>query len=310
MEAAERELLAATLRDAIAGAGDAVDDALAQLGWLEMLDSERDDAIALVFGALGHLGANATALDDVVVSALGLKPRADLAVLLPPVGTWQRPDVTRAVDGFATARVAVADELLLVGAEGASAVPMSVTTIRALAGVDPTGGWHTVHVERAAGILEPLEPTAWDDAVALGRRAVAHQVLGASRAMLDLAREHALERVQFGQPIARFQAVRHRLADALVAVETLDAALHAAADEPNPTTAALTKAIASRTARTVATHCQQVLAGIGFTTDHAFHRYLKRTIALDGLFGTGDEIVVDLGRQLVATRTVPTLIEL
>ena len=79
--------------------------------------------------------------------------------------------------------------------------------------------------------------------------------------MLDLARAHALERVQFGRPIARFQAVRHRLADALVAVEALDAALGAAWDEPNPMTAALAKAIAGRTARTVATHCQQVLAG-------------------------------------------------
>ena len=50
--------------------------------------------------------------------------------------------------------------------------------------------------------------------------------------MLDLAREHALERVQFGRPVAQFQAVRHRLADALVAIEALDATLAAAADEP------------------------------------------------------------------------------
>ena len=60
----------------------------------------------------------------------------------------------------------------------------------------------------------------------------------------------------------------------------------------------------------VATNCQQVLAGIGFTTDHPFHRYLKRTMVLDGLFGTADEIAVDLGRQLLATRRVPTLIDL
>ena len=69
--------------------------------------------------------------------------------------------------------------------------------------------------------------------VALGRRAVAHQMLGASRTMLELARAHASERVQFGRPIASFQAVRHRLADALVAVEALEATLNAAADEPN-----------------------------------------------------------------------------
>ncbi len=128
--------------------------------------------------------------------------------------------------------------------------------------------------------------------------------------MLALAREHAVERVQFDRPIGSFQAVRHRLAEALVAVEALDATLRAAADAPGATTAALAKATAGRTAQTVARHCQQVLAGIGFTTDHAFHRHLKRTMMLDGLFGSADRIATDLGRQLLAARRVPTLIEL
>jgi len=116
--------------------------------------------------------------------------------------------------------------------------------------------------------------------------------------------------VQFGRPIARFQAVRHRLADALVALEALEASLSAAREEPNPDTAALAKAVAGRTARSVSAHCQQVLAGIGFTTEHPFHRFLKRTLALEGLFGSADEIVLDLGRRLLAARSVPTLIEL
>ena len=129
--------------------------------------------------------------------------------------------------------------------------------------------------------------------------------------MLALARAHALERVQFGRPIASFQAVRHRLADALVAVEALEATLRRGRRRARaPITAALAKATAGRTARTVATHCQQVLAGIGFTTDHPFHRFLKRTMLLEGLFGSADEIALDLGRQLLAARRVPTLIEL
>ena len=132
--------------------------------------------------------------------------------------------------------------------------------------------------------------------------------------MLTLAREHALERVQFGRPIAGFQAVRHRLADALVAIEALDATLSAAGDEADTTTArmtaALAKATAGRTTRTVAADSQQVLAGIGFTTDHPFHQYMKRTMLLDGLLGSADEIAVDVGHQLLAARRVPTLIEL
>jgi alkylation response protein AidB-like acyl-CoA dehydrogenase len=128
--------------------------------------------------------------------------------------------------------------------------------------------------------------------------------------MLDLARTHALEREQFGRPIARFQAVRHRLADALVAVESLEATLVAAREEPNPETAALAKAMAGRAARTVSAHCQQVLAGVGFTTDHEFHHFLKRTMVLEGLFGSADAILLDVGRSLLAARRVPTLIEL
>ena len=93
-------------------------------------------------------------------------------------------------------------------------------------------------------------------------------------------------------------------------MEALDATLTAARETPNPDTAALAKALAGRTAHTVGAQCQQVLAGIGFTTEHSFHRFLARSLALEGLFGSADEIVLDVGRQLLAARRVPTLIEL
>ena len=189
-------------------------------------------------------------------------------------------------------------------------VPAAVAEVRRVHGIDPDGGLHAIRVQGSAEGATRLDPAAWSSAVALGRRAVAHQTAGACRAMLDLARTHALEREQFGRPIARFQAVRHRLAEALVAVEALEATLTAAREEPGPETAALAKAVAGRTSRTVSRHGQQVLAGIGFTTEHRFHRFLKRTMALEGLFGSADEIVLDVGRRLLATRHVPTLIEL
>ena len=53
-----------------------------------------------------------------------------------------------------------------------------------------------------------------------------------------------------------------------------------------------------------------MLAGIGFTTEHPFHRYLKRNLAFEGVFGSADAITLDVGRTLLATRRVPTLIEL
>jgi hypothetical protein len=324
IDAEERALMEETvsgaLADAVATAGDPSDfDAvLAKLGWLEMLHEQPDDAIGIVFGALGATNATATALDDVLATALGREPRADLAVLLPPFAAWDAPGRLEGSDlqasGLATARAARACELLVPCTAAselrAVVVPATAAEIHRVQGVDPDGGLHAIRVQGpAAGAIRP-EPAAWPKALALGRRAVAHQIAGASRAMLDLARSHALTRVQFGRPIARFQAVRHRLAEVLVAVEALEAALTAAREEPNPDTAALAKAVAGRTAHTVARHCQQVLAGIGFTTEHPFHRLLKRTMALEGLFGSADEIVVDVGRRLLASRRVPTLIEL
>jgi len=319
IDADERAVMQETVRGALAAAvaasGEpaAADAALAKLGWLELLRDEPDDAIAIVFGALGATNAAATALDDVLLAALGREPRADLAVVLPRFGTWQPPGTDRGAEGLATARAATAETLLVVG--GTAPEPWIGSArrkdaeLRAVHGIDPAAGLHTVRLGGAPDV-ERLDAAIWRSTVARGRRAVAHQILGASRTMLDLARTHALERTQFGRPIARFQAVRHRLADALVAVEALDAALGAARDEPSPDTAALAKAVAGRTAHTVARHCQQVLAGIGFTTEHAFHPFLRRTLALEGLFGSADAIVLDVGRRLLATRQVPTLIEL
>jgi hypothetical protein len=309
MDAAERALLEDAVQAALADEGTGADAHLATLGWLDMLAAEPREAIAVVFEALGATNRAATALDDVVVAALGREPRADLAVLLPPFGAWVAPGTV----GLTTDRVSRATDLLVVSGRGwelqVAVVPVSAAKVRPIRGVDPESGFHIVQLEHATPGAA-LDGELWASAVALGRRAAAHQMLGATRTMLDQARIYALERVQFGRAIASFQAVRHRLAEALVAVESLEATLNAAADEPNALTAALAKATAGRTARTVAAHCQQVLAGIGFTTEHPFHRYLKRTMLLEGVFGSADDIALDLGRQLLAARRVPTLIEL
>ena len=144
----------------------------------------------------------------------------------------------------------------------------------------------------------------------LAQLALAHELVGVSRRALAMAGEHALERIQFDQPIAKFQAVRHRLAETLVAIETAVAVLDAAWLDPTPVTAAMAKASAGRGARVAAKHCQQVLAGIGFTTEHDLHRYLRRIWMLDQLFGSSALLTKTLGEQLIATRTLPPLLPL
>ena len=312
MDAEERSLLHQTVLDAVSstsGAADKVDQALTELGWLEMLRDEPHDSVAIVFRALGTTNGSASVLDDVLVRALGLEPSPEVAVLLPPFGT-----TAPSHQGLATARMSAAKELVVVHGESSERRVTRVATATATAdpiqGIDPDAGLHAVVVDLVAGDASRLDAERWDAAIAAGQVAIAHQVAGACRAMLELARTHALERVQFDRPIARFQAVRHRLADTLVAIEALEAALVSAQDEPGTMTAALAKALAGRAARVAATHCQQVLAGIGFTTDHPFHRYLKRNLVLDGLLGSTEHVTVELGRQLLSTREVPRLVEL
>lgn len=315
--------MAAAVRQAIAdGRGSAdgasVDDALAKLGWRALLAADPDDAITIVFRELGTANATASVLDDVLATSLGLEPRDDLAVLLPPFAAWAPPGRIDAGTGdalgLASERVRTAAEVLVVCGDEREpwmiVVPASALTADAVRGIDPAARLWSVRLQARPSRSTPLDPAAWSAALALGRRAVAHQIEGACRAMLDLARTHALTRQQFGRPIARFQAVRHRLAESLVAVEGLEAALGAARDEPRPETAALAKAIAGRSAAIVVRHCQQVLAGVGFTAEHRFHRFAKRTMLLEGLLGSADRIVVEVGRRLIAERRVPTLIEL
>jgi hypothetical protein len=146
--------------------------------------------------------------------------------------------------------------------------------------------------------------------VAEARVAVGWWLVGSARAMLSLARQHALDRVQFGRPIASFQAVQHRLAETLVGIEGAEATLTLpSADNPD-LTALLAKAAAGKAALTAAKHCQQVLGGIGFTAEHDLHHHVKRVLVLDGLLGSSRELTRKAGAGLRARGSAPRLAQL
>jgi alkylation response protein AidB-like acyl-CoA dehydrogenase len=128
--------------------------------------------------------------------------------------------------------------------------------------------------------------------------------------MLNLARQHALDRVQFGRPIAGFQAVRHRLAETLVAIEGAEATLNLPGDDNPDLTALLAKAAAGKAALTTAKHCQQVLGGIGFTAEHDLAHHVKRVLVLDGLLGSSRELTKRAGAGLRARGSAPRLANL
>lgn len=310
MDADDRDLLTATVGLAIATChgGDA-DDVLAELGWHDLLVAEPFEAVAVVFTALGRENARGTCLEDVVAVALGTTPGT--AVALPAYG-GSRPPGARGGDDVTVDGLVVGTPVgrLLVPCDDRSLVEVDTAelSIRAIDGIDPTLGLTTA--SGTAPVVSGALPVPWEAAVDAARLALAHELAAAARVMLGLARDHAVGRVQFGRPIASFQAVRHRLADALIAVEAADAALEAAHAEPSSLATTLAKVLAGRAATAAATHGQQVLAGIGFTRDHDFHRYLFRTIALDGLFGSSSGLTRELGALVLRTRSVPRVIDL
>jgi len=317
MDDDERTLFEATLRRACGSShGLALDRALTGLGWPEALTVEPRLAVSALFEAMGEANTTASALDAVVGSALGLKTGPSVGTVLPALGRWRPPGrivgERLAIRGVGTASlVDTTTAWIVAGADGRVVVVEAATAglaLRPVHGVDPRLGL----VEVAGDEIPLAAPHRlgsgdWPLAVARAQLAVGHELVGASRAMLTLARSHALERIQFGRPIADFQAVRYRLADTLVAIEATDAGLGAAWDEGSPTAAATAKALAGRSARTASLHCQQVLAGIGFTTEHDFHHYARRVLVLDQLFGTARALTRDLGRALLTDRRLPPL---
>jgi hypothetical protein len=318
VDADDLELLEKSVRHALTSEADA-DEALEAIGWSDVIAAEPRDAVSVVFGALGDLNAVASSLDDVMLDSLGVASTLGGAVALPAFGGWEPPGTVRdgslEIDGLALARVAHRETIAVPARDGEAVllaiVPTDAVERTAVHGLSPELGISRLR----AGAVQPvtteiLLPAAWDDTLITGRRALATELVAAGRAMLRLAREHALTREQFGRPIAQFQAVRHRLAEAYVALEAADAAVVSAWDAPGPMTAMLAKSLAGRGATVAARHCQQVLAGIGFTSEHALHRYVKRALVLDGLLGSSTRLPQELGATLLATRQLPRLLDL
>ncbi len=113
--------------------------------------------------------------------------------------------------------------------------------------------------------------------------ALAAEMLGAAGRVLDMSVAYAKERRQFGKPIGSFQAVKHRLADALVDVEGMRSNVYYAAwciavgEVTSPLAASAAKAWCGDAAGRVMASGLQVHGGIGFTWEHDLHLFVKRS---------------------------------
>jgi alkylation response protein AidB-like acyl-CoA dehydrogenase len=124
-----------------------------------------------------------------------------------------------------------------------------------------------------------------------GDLALAAQLVGLGRRMLDLTTSYVVTRRQFGVPVGSFQAVKHRLADALLRLEFAVPAVLAAgwAVATRSGTAgrdvSLAAVLAAEAAQDVAKAAIQCHGAIGYTVDYDLHLYAKRAWALAAAVG-------------------------
>jgi alkylation response protein AidB-like acyl-CoA dehydrogenase len=124
------------------------------------------------------------------------------------------------------------------------------------------------------------------------------QMCGAMARVRDLTVIFAAERHQFGQPINKFQAVQHHLAELAAEAAAADAMVAGILARPTRSAVAAAKVVTGRAAGRVATIAHQVHGAIGFTQEHQLHRFTTRLWQWRDDFGTESDWAIDLGRSL------------
>jgi alkylation response protein AidB-like acyl-CoA dehydrogenase len=315
--------------------GSAAWPALVEFGALSIASGETEDVgaveLALVARALGERLESVPLVDTAAALyatrsdpafAEALTDRAVALALLEPGGGWELQPLTTSLatgglDGqkFA-ARAGSADALLVLADDGvgrrlaAVATDAPGVTIARSPGIDESLQAASVTLAGVAvddGAVLPLDATeaVLERLLAIGAVLAASEAAGAAAGVLELARQYATERRQFGRPIGSFQALRHLLADMYVKQDSSwSTVLFAAAalDDGSDSalrTASIAKAYVSRAALAVAQDALQVFGGIAFTEEHPAHRFLRRIIARGQQFGDARHHERAIGRAFV-----------
>ena len=168
---------------------------------------------------------------------------------------------------------------VVIAADGTTLTRWTTFTAHGVASMDLT---------RRLGRVEPTETTniGADPGLAdIAALLLAAEQVGAATKCLELTIEYTKDRVQFGRPIGSFQALKHRMADLYVAVQSAWAVVNDAIAEPSPTSAALARVAASEAFSKVAAEAVQMHGGIAITWEHDIQLYFKRAHGSAQLLG-------------------------
>ena len=149
-----------------------------------------------------------------------------------------------------------------------------------------------IRLDKASSETIELAPAMLDDLFVIAKLALCARAHGAARRAFELAVDYAKERRQFAQRIGKFQAIQHKLANCLIALEgakltVLHAAhMHSATDSDWRYFANAAVAFAGDALRRVSLETQHTFGAIGYAEEHEAPRHFKRvhldTIALGG----------------------------
>ncbi len=140
-----------------------------------------------------------------------------------------------------------------------------------------------------------------------GRLNISACSLGGARACLEAARDHLLERRQFGQPLADFQALRFKLADMATELDAARLMVQRGATsvdrgDPEATThCAMAKRVATDAGFHICNEALQLFGGYGYLKDFPVERYLRDVRVHQILEGTNEIMRVIIARRLLGT---------
>jgi alkylation response protein AidB-like acyl-CoA dehydrogenase len=151
---------------------------------------------------------------------------------------------------------------------------------------------HLFSIEWDSASATCLGPADWDLALDRGALFAAATGLGVAQRAIDLAVAYSQERQQFGKPIGSYQAVKHHLSSAQVAVEFARPVVLAAGaeighgDVYSRARVSHAKLVALECAEQAARASMQVHGAMGYSWEVDVHLFLKRALALGQAWGT------------------------
>ncbi len=136
---------------------------------------------------------------------------------------------------------------------------------------------------------------------------IAATALGIAQGAFDRAIDYALEREQFGRPLAKFQVTQHKLADMATAIEyarllTYKAAWNFDKGRIDPKLTSMAKYVAAKTAVMVADEAIQILGGYGYMTEYEVERYYRDAKIAEIYEGTKEIQKNTIAGQLIKER--------